>query len=703
MNAIPSTSLSPRQAKGNKFPSKEDIYSSTNNGADIFKHYCPDWDGNPKKKISSPFREDKKPSCQINMNTVSGKYEFHDYGSGVHFAAIDFVMELKGLEFTEALEVISNNLCLTDSSAPCSPVNIIHTPKPSDVKPFSIKRRLCFNNVELAFLAQYKITPIVLEKYKVSSLESFTRGAHTIHATPENPIFCYQITENCFKLYRPSETNKAFKFQWLGEKPSGFVFGLDQVPEKCENLIITAGEKDVLSLASLGVNAITLNSETASLPQELFDRLKAVATNIIVLYDTDGTGLAASKKLCEQYGLIRWILPETLKDQGGKDISDYVKLGLDINANDIIPESFAANEVFNPMLNIVQEKTTEKEAGFSMSVNYQIQNTVPAITLRDTQLINIGEIMTLVALPGTGKSMFCELLFAIVIANIYGLRIDQIQFNTNIPEGKGVLLIDTERPTDDCKRSFDRICKRLNLDQNKHLIDSETGEFKNGKYVCMVDIPTVKERKEALTKLLSSGKFGLVIIDGALDLCLDMNKIEECSELVGWLRMLANKHQFSTVVTMHPNKGSEVIAGHLGAFLYRYSRAVLLIRVNKNDKDIKEVTNLFEQGKTSHGGGDLTTYFRYCTDEKLIVSVEDAPIKNGKSSIIQSTVQIIFNEYAIKGQSRIPSGELKKRVSELTGKGLDTAKNYLSDAVELGYIHIEGNGKSTMYSLNSIG
>ena len=55
------------------------------------------------------------------------------------------------------------------------------------------------------------------------------------------------------------------------------------MPEKDDLVFVTGGEKDVMTLAAKGFNAITLNSETATLPKSIVDELKLRFKTILVL------------------------------------------------------------------------------------------------------------------------------------------------------------------------------------------------------------------------------------------------------------------------------------------------------------------------------------------------------------------------------------------------------------------------------------
>lgn len=167
--------------------------------------------------------------------------------------------------------------------------------------------------------AKYQISRDILIKYKVTPITFFKRDEKII--IPPGLAYAYDIKEG-YKIYQP--LNPKYKFQYIGKKGEKFIFGYDQLPLEGDFLIITGGEKDVLTLASKGFFAITLNSETATFPIALYEHLQKRFRKIVILYDNDATGLSRSKALSEQFNLERIILP-TMKI--GKDVSDYVSLG----------------------------------------------------------------------------------------------------------------------------------------------------------------------------------------------------------------------------------------------------------------------------------------------------------------------------------------------------------------------------------------
>ncbi len=89
------------------------------------------------------------------------------------------------------------------------------------------------------------------------------------------------------KVYRPlSEV----RFVYGGHTGDNYCFGLEQLPSKGDLLFLTGGEKDVMTLAAHGFQAICFNSETSVIPAKTVRKLVYRFKHIVLLYDTDKTG-----------------------------------------------------------------------------------------------------------------------------------------------------------------------------------------------------------------------------------------------------------------------------------------------------------------------------------------------------------------------------------------------------------------------------
>jgi hypothetical protein len=280
------------------------------------------------KNISNPFLPEKQKTPSFNIFHLNGKWWYKDFTDKYKITGDCFklVMQLKKVNSHEALEIIAQEMFYLPLKE-LSP----HRLKKETKSPLLFTRS--FSDYELAFWTQYGITIETLGKFKVkavSTYQSTTKDGkpYSGNSKTDDPIFAYPYgTAN--KLYQPK--SEQYRFKYLGEKDPDFVFGFDHLPEKGELVIITSGEKDVLSLDSHGFPAICLNSETANVPAVLVASLKKRFDYTLVLYDNDETGSFHSNLIARQHNLINITLPpfdgqiDTQKPL--KDISDFFMIG----------------------------------------------------------------------------------------------------------------------------------------------------------------------------------------------------------------------------------------------------------------------------------------------------------------------------------------------------------------------------------------
>jgi len=327
------------------------ILEKTDGGLDIFSYYL----GKEclKKKFKSPFRSgDNRPSCHLYLNEPPGEqayYYLQDFGdsrcSGNAFAIAARVLNMSiRNDFKAVLERIDQDLCLgvfeenkgKYSSKPqfnrAAIKQEISKNKTSSIKTFMPVIQE-FMSWELEYWNKYGIDVNTLRRYHVHSLRSVTfykadGKSFNIFGSKAIPAYGYFFNDmKGIKVYRPKAENR---FLYGGDLPMPYVFGWEQLQENGDMVFITGGEKDVLSLASHGYNAIAFNSETAKIPTDKLQQLSQRFRKIIFLYDSDTTGIKESKSRVEEYNgnynVFRLELPLSGTKQE-KDISDYFALG----------------------------------------------------------------------------------------------------------------------------------------------------------------------------------------------------------------------------------------------------------------------------------------------------------------------------------------------------------------------------------------
>lgn len=327
-----------------KYGDRDKILQLTGGGLDIFRAYLPDVTGG--KNFRSPFYDDKKASCTIYQDH-SGVWRYKDFGNGGSGGdAFWFVGQLFGYnlssQFPKILAQIVQDLNLplditTQESlakAPVRPQLEISSSQPisqpSMTDKYSVQTQP-FTETDLEFWGKYGINQDTLERYGVSSLASFSSYSrkgkpYQLHYKFTEPMYCYQLGDSV-KIYRPQSK---VRFLNAGVRSSDYLFGYAQLPSKGEYVLLTGGEKDVLSLASHGFSAFCLNSETAYLSQTLLQGLSDRFDAVGVLYDMDETGIRQSQKIIEDNpdipNLFRVDLPLS-GSKSEKDVSDFFSQG----------------------------------------------------------------------------------------------------------------------------------------------------------------------------------------------------------------------------------------------------------------------------------------------------------------------------------------------------------------------------------------
>ena len=440
-----------------------------------FSFYMP-IDFVPKRNFRNPLYEDKRASCNIYLDTKSQCYRMKDFGNEAYsgdcfwFAATMLGLDVRS-NFRKVLLTIIQDLNLnitvdfkTDENRKTkSPKDVrLVSPTPTNAKErLSEKKKVFklyeqpFNAEELSFWLRYGITDRILQRYHVKSLFRYETISNqgkpfSLTSTREEPMFCYMMGD-FVKLYRPQSK---LRFLYGGDKLKDYIFGFEQLPSKGDVLFITGGEKDVLSLSSHHFNAICFNSETASIPEPIIESLQLRFRHIVLLYDTDETGLREAErqaKLLEPYHVfyLRLSLQGTKAE---KDISDFFALGkTEKDLTSLLTEKLSS--IYTHTIMMLQSCEIDYDNPPDASKSVVAVNGVPLGTQDNLFCITGGE--------GTGKSNYVGAILAgalgekrLPIEKTLGLEI------TANPKGLAVLHYDTEQSEAQLHKNLGKTLRR---------------------------------------------------------------------------------------------------------------------------------------------------------------------------------------------------------------------------------------------------
>lgn len=652
--------------------SKEDLLAKVTS-YDILNHYLQPYHNSGRllaaKNISNPFQVEKQetPSFNIFPTMGTGEWRYKDFATGDDGSCFDLVMKLFNLSFPEALQKINSDLTLL--------LDAIQEPIKSnrqlaqEAPKFTIKRKQ-FNDAEKEFWLKFGIDEQTLKRFNVSSLEEFSTTSkignpYTTKSSFDKFIFAYE-NDNWVKLYKPLDEKK-YKFQYLGTKEQGFIFGWKQLPENGDLLIITGGEKDVMTLDAKGFNAITLNSETATLPKNIVDELKLRFKTILVLYDNDETGLKQSNILAVAHGLHRLVLP-TLQNNG-KDISDYFANGETL-------------EKFNALL----LTAIQSPAPVELDVEKSVYNAVELLARGEVEQQYLMEPIfpqkgsaVLAGKPDTGKSQFARQL-CIQIALGEKTFID---FELNPIHNKSIYVA-----TED------------NEDATRFLINKQFGGLgkqavENLRFI-FADTMNQEEIIKNLNEQLTLEPVDLVVIDSFGDIFQgnDSNNNMAMRNTVKTFDKIGKEHNCLVLFVHHINKaayrvapGQEHIQG--GAGLVQKVR--LAIVLSEGEGNIRYFTvvkgnycpKMYKENSLELNFSEES--FLFSNTGKLIPTNElgtatESNNKEEKYNELETIAMSIF------GNNLVSTGNFVKQFCEITGKSIPTAKRAHANLIKFDLI-----------------
>ncbi len=571
---------------------KESILLVTNKGLDVFKYFMGNRFSKVGKSFKSPFYNDNKASCYIYLDKKSNLYKFKDFGDAEYSGdCFFFVGKIFGYscedrtDFLKILEIIDTELSLGLSEQSlkiqnllgkhlgtinvASKIKSIHdgfeTAKnqlPIQYKEFSLK--------ELEFWNKYGIKIEVLQKYNVHSIESYNGVSKEgreflLTSSPEQPIFGYQ-GRRFTKLYRPFSK---LRFLYTGEITENYVFGFEQLPVRGDILFITGGEKDVLSLAAHGLNAICLNSETAHIPKNLLRGLNYRFKHITLLYDVDDTGKTSMERLCKEYKnyKVKSLLLPLSGTKQEKDVSDFFKLKH--SAEDLMM-------LFMEMLDSMYEDTLSVMRSCEIDFKNPPKAPEPLITINDVTIGTPGNLLCIAGSEGSGKTNFLGGMLSGALKP-ENTVVDTLGTFVQSNEGnKAILLYDTEQSEFQLYKNISYIIDRSKREKPPHWF----------KAFGLVGI----SRNERMNLILESmdrlyyehGGIHMVVIDGIADLLNGVNDEESSVKLIEELFRMAAIYNTCILCVVHMAPSGMKLRGHLGSEVQRKAAGILLVEKETN-------------------------------------------------------------------------------------------------------------------------
>lgn len=304
-------------------------------GYSVFRHYIPGLPNMPLRKrmmIRAIFRDDGK-NADANIYFVKNKdmFYYHDFVTGEHLNPFEFIKRKVQCDNKTAYY----HLRTIEDSVGSNASDYI-----SEHEHYGILNKEFSISVNKSYDYWFPYGPRdemqkTLDKFVVLSLENFSiksqngKQVYIRSNGADDPIFAFPISERCYKIYRPNTKDTQFKHLWLGNKSADYqnIYGITQLPDYSEYILIVEGLKDAIVSVANGVPAVGVDNVATIIPGNIIETLRAKCDHLLVCYDLDEPGLKGSEKISKEHCLERLLLPDSIKDKGGKDISDFFRLG----------------------------------------------------------------------------------------------------------------------------------------------------------------------------------------------------------------------------------------------------------------------------------------------------------------------------------------------------------------------------------------
>ena len=259
---------------------------------------------------------------------------------------------------------------------------------------------------------------------------------------------------------------------------------------------------------------------------------------------------------------------------------------------------------------------------------------------------------------------------------------DTLRFTASNPQGKALVLFDTEQSLYDAHLCFMRALRRANTDQDLEWLHP---------YGLAGWSPS--ELREALRSAMdnvkkSNGGVFAVVLDGVADFVFDPNDLKECNAFVAELHTLAIRYECPIICIIHSNEGKmagDDGRGHLGKQLTRKSESNLLL---KKVGDVTTITSE-KQRKAPITEADGVA-FKWSEEEGRHVSC-DAP---GTAKEIYKKIEMSDLANEVFGAERIlRRTEIERRIADARNLKGNTPGRRVDTMKALGIIKNSGYGQ----------
>ena len=293
---------------------------------DIFRYYIGS-DLKVGRAIQSPLRKDSSPSFTLFLND-SDHLKFKDFAVDYpDNGPVDFVMELFGLNYYDALLKISSDFGLgLGGTLKFDTRRVTNTYE----KPIIDKKRYSFIQVKtkkftseaLQYWNGYLQDISDLKRENIYQVKELWLNRKRFPIGKNELVFGY-LYDTAWKIYMP-ERKKGEK--WLSNVPLATPGHLENL-KKDKNSLVVKSLKDYMVCRKVYENTCYIQNESlGACTEEIAEQIRTNSKEVYFSLDSDSPGKEASLKATKKYKFKHINTPDYLLQEDIKDWADWAKV-----------------------------------------------------------------------------------------------------------------------------------------------------------------------------------------------------------------------------------------------------------------------------------------------------------------------------------------------------------------------------------------
>lgn len=297
----------------------KDVWKATNGGEDIFRQHLDKISFT--KNVSAPWRKDDNPS--LRLKSRGGVVYYTDYGGDQsHGNAIDFLMYIRGITFTQALKEIKKGyigkVTTWEKKKSTSKELIIYE---FDSQPFSKEHHKYWNKYYLSedFVKEGDIYAV--KNWAINKKKQLIGDCELVFGYVFKDLWGEDT--GLRKILRIG-TCVEKKDKWRTNIPNNQLwYGYKYIGKEIDKLFIAKSNKDALINMYHTIPSMATQSENDVILAQNIPKLLTICSNLILNFGSDPQGTQASINVSKEFNLPWFNTPKSYLKFGVNDNAEY--------------------------------------------------------------------------------------------------------------------------------------------------------------------------------------------------------------------------------------------------------------------------------------------------------------------------------------------------------------------------------------------